>query len=32
VANRFKTSPLRKASYHMDKVVAQYAVLQRLLA
>ncbi len=32
VANRFKTSPLRKSSYRMDKVVAQYAVLQRLLA
>ena len=32
VANRFKTSPLRKSNYRMDKVVAHYAVLQRLLA
>jgi len=32
VANRFKTSPLRKSNYRMDRVVAQYAVLQRLLA
>lgn len=32
VANRFKTSPLRKSSYSLDKVVAQYAVLQRMLA
>ncbi len=32
VANKLKTSPLRKVSYHMDKVVAQYAVLQRMLA
>lgn len=32
VANRFKTSPLRKSNYCMDKAVASYAVLQRLLA
>lgn len=32
VANRLKTSPLRKTSYALDKVVAQYAVLQRMLA
>ncbi len=32
VANRLKTSPLRKSNYRMDKVVAHYAVLQRLLA
>jgi 6-phosphofructokinase 1 len=32
VANRFKTSALRKTSYALDKIVAQYAVLQRMLA
>ena len=32
VANKFKTSPLRKTSCALDKVVAQYAALQRLLA
>ncbi len=32
VANKFKTGPLRKTSCALDKVVAQYAALQRLLA